>query len=281
MNQERENELKIIAGQIRKEGLDAVHTCSSGHIGGSFSVTDILTVLYFEKMKIDPKNPDDPDRDRFVLSKGHCTPALYPTLALRGFFPLADLKMFRHINGHLSGHAEMVHVKGVDMSTGSLGQGLSMAVGMALVGKADKKDYRIYAVMGDGEIAEGQIWEAAMSAAKYKLDNLCGFVDLNGLQIDGPTCEVMPNEPLDLKWAAFGWHVIKVDGHDIQALSEAIDLAATIKGKPTVILAKTVKGKGVSFMENQVCWHGKTPNEDQYQAARQELMDSLASMEGK
>ncbi|MEM1484514.1 transketolase [Oscillospiraceae bacterium PP1C4] len=280
MDQKRAKELAIIATNIRLAGLTAVHTCASGHIGGSLSIADILTVLYFEKLNVDPKDPKNPDRDRFVLSKGHCTPTLYGALALRGFFPAEDLKLFRSIDGHMSGHAEMHHVKGVDMSTGSLGQGLSTAVGMALAGKVDQKSYRVFAAMGDGEIEEGQIWEAAMSASKYKLDNLCGFVDVNGLQIDGTTNDVMPSEPLDKKWEAFGWNVIKIDGHDYIAISDAIDAAAACKGKPTVILAKTVKGKGVSFMENNAGWHGKAPNDEQYEQGKAELEATLKGLEG-
>lgn len=201
----------------------------------------------------------DPDRDRFVLSKGHCTPGLYPTLALRGFFPVEDLKMFRRIDGHMSGHAEMHHVKGVDMSTGSLGQGLSAAVGMALAGKMDHKDYRVYALLGDGELEEGQVWEAAMAAAKFRLDNLCAIVDVNGLQIDGRTADVMPSEPLDKKFEAFNWNVQSVDGHDFDALERAFAAAAACREKPTVLLARTVKGKGVSFGDD-AGWHGKAPN---------------------
>lgn len=280
MNEKRARELAVTAAKIRLGALEAVHTAASGHIGGSMSITDVLTVLYFEKMRIDPKNPQDPDRDRFVLSKGHCTPALYPTLALRGYFPTEDLKLFRSIEGHMSGHAEMHHVKGVDMSTGSLGQGLSVAVGMALAGKIDQKGYRVYAAMGDGEIEEGQIWEAGMAAAKYKLDNLCGIIDVNGLQIDGATADVMPSEPLDKKWEAFGWNVIKVDGHDIQAISDALDAAEKCAGKPTMILAKTVKGKGVSYMENNAGWHGKAPNDEQYEIGRAELQAALKELEG-
>lgn len=280
MNEKRARELAVTATKIRLAALDAVHTAASGHIGGSMSITDVLTVLYFEKMHINPQNPQDPERDRFVLSKGHCTPALYPTLALRGYFPTEDLKLFRSIEGHMSGHAEMRHVKGVDMSTGSLGQGLSVAVGMALAGKIDQKDYRVYAAMGDGEIEEGQIWEAGMAAAKYKLDNLCGVIDVNGLQIDGATAEVMPSEPLDKKWEAFGWNVIVIDGHDINAISDAFDAAAQCKGKPTMILAKTVKGKGVSYMENNAGWHGKAPNDEQYEIGRAELEAALKELEG-
>lgn len=280
MNEKRARELAVTAAKVRLAALDAVHTAASGHIGGSLSVTDVLTVLYFDKMHIDPKNPGDPERDRLILSKGHCSPALYATLALRGYFPVEDLKLFRSIEGHLSGHAEMHHVKGVDMSTGSLGQGLSIAVGMAIAGKMDQKNYRVFTVMGDGEIEEGQIWEAGMAAAKYHLDNLCGIIDVNGLQIDGATADVMPSEPLDQKWEAFGWNVIKVDGHDYGAISDALEAAEKCKGKPTMILAKTVKGKGVSYMENNAGWHGKAPNDEQYEIGRAELEAALKELEG-
>ena len=280
MNEKRAKELAATAAKIRLAALEAVHTAASGHIGGSLSVSDILAVLYFEKMRIQPENPQDPERDRFVLSKGHCSPALYATLALRGYFPKEDLKLFRSIEGHMSGHAEMHHVKGVDMSTGSLGQGLSVAGGMALAGKIDQKSYRVYAVMGDGEIEEGQIWEAGMAAAKYKLDNLCGIIDVNGLQIDGATADVMPSEPLDKKWEAFGWNVIKVDGHDVAAIADALDAADQCKGKPTMILAKTTKGKGVSYMENNAGWHGKAPNDEQYETGKAELEAILKGLEG-
>ena len=273
--------LEVVAAKGRLLGLDMVYDCASGHLGGSFSAMDALTVLYFDVMNVDPQNPANPDRDRFVLSKGHCTPALYPILAQRGFFPEEDLKLFRSIDGHMSGHAEMNHVKGVDMSTGSLGQGISAAVGMALAGKMDKKDYRVYSILGDGEIEEGQVWEAFMAAAKYDLDNLCAVIDVNGLQIDGKTADVMPTEPLDKKMEAFGWNVIPVDGHDLAALSAAFEQAKTVSGKPTVLLAKTVKGKGVSFMENDAGWHGKAPNAEQYEKARAELVAALAEKEGK
>ena len=223
--------LERVAAKGRLLGLDMVYHCASGHLGGSFSAMDVLTVLYFETMHIDPAAPQDPDRDRFVLSKGHCTPALYPILAQRGFFPEEDLKLFRSIDGHLSGHAEMRHVKGVDMSTGSLGQGISAAVGMALAGKLDGRSYRTYALLGDGEIEEGQVWEAFMSAAKYELDGLCAVIDVNGLQIDGRTADVMPSEPLDEKLAAFGWHVIKVDGHDVEAIAAAFEAAAQVSSR--------------------------------------------------
>ena len=279
MEQKQIRELSITAAKARILGLEMVHRAASGHIGGSLSCMDILTLLYNGVMRIDPKNPKDPDRDRFVLSKGHCTPALYPVLALRGYFPTENLEMFRRVEGHLSGHAEMTHVPGVDMSTGSLGQGISTAVGMALAGKIDKKNYRVYVVMGDGEIAEGQAWESFMSAAKYELDNLCVVIDVNGLQIDGATKDVMPTEPLDEKLEAFGWKVLKADGHNFSALQDAFSEAKTVKGQPTVILAKTVKGKGVSFMENDAGWHGKAPNDEQYAQADAELKAHLAEVE--
>ena len=274
-------QLAILAAKARLLGLDAVHTAASGHIGGSLSAIDAITTLYFGVMNVDPDHPQDPDRDRFVLSKGHCTPALYPVLAQRGFFPEEDLKLFRSVEGHLSGHAEMRHVKGVDMSTGSLGQGISVAVGMALAGKMDQKNYRVYAVLGDGEIEEGQVWEAFMSAAKYKLDNLCAVIDVNGLQIDGKTADVMPTEPLDKKLEAFGWHVIPVDGHDLAALSAAFDQAKANTGAPTVLLAKTVKGKGVSFMENNAGWHGKATKPEEFEIAMTELKAALAELEAE
>ena len=274
-------QLAIMANRARLLALDAVHTASSGHIGGSLSIVDALTTLYFNVMNVDPAHPQAPDRDRFVLSKGHTTPALYSVLALRGFFPVEDIKLFRSIKGHYSGHPDMRHVRGVDMSTGSLGQGLSAAVGMALAGKLSKKSYRVYAACGDGEIAEGQIWEAAMSAAKYHLDNLCIMVDVNGLQIDGATADVMPSEPLDKKFEAFNWNVIHVDGHDYDALVKAFTEAETVKGKPTALLLKTVKGKGVSFMENNAGWHGKAPNDEQYEQAKAEVEAKLAELEGK
>ncbi|WMJ82661.1 transketolase [Oscillospiraceae bacterium LTW-04] len=280
MEQSRIRELAITATKARLAALKAVHTCASGHIGGSLSAMDMLTVLYFETMKVDPANSKNPNRDRFVLSKGHCTPALYSVLALRGFFPASDLDLFRSVEGHMSGHAEMHHVNGVDMSTGSLGQGLSAAVGMALAGKIDQKDYRVYAMMGDGEIAEGQIWEAGMAASKYELDNLCGIIDVNGLQIDGATKDVMPSEPLDKKWEAFGWKVFKVDGHDYAAIKAVLDEAKTVKGQPVMILANTVKGKGVSYMENNYAWHGKAPNDELYEQGKAELEAFLKGLEG-
>lgn len=271
--------LELTAAKGRRLGMEMVFRAASGHIGGSFSAMDILTELYFEEMRIDPAAPRAPGRDRFVLSKGHCTPALYSILALRGYFPEKDLELFRSIKGHMSGHPDMAHVPGVDMSTGSLGQGISAAVGMAIAGKLDRMDYRVYALLGDGEIEEGQVWEAAMSAAKYKLDNLCAIVDVNGLQIDGRTADVMPSEPLDAKFAAFNWHVIKVDGHDFDALRAAFAEARQVKGQPTVLIAKTVKGKGVSFMENDAGWHGKAPNAEQYEKAVAELDAAVKRLE--
>ncbi len=271
--------LELTAAKGRRLGMEMVFRAASGHIGGSFSAMDILTELYFEEMRIDPAAPRAPGRDRFVLSKGHCTPALYSILALRGYFPEKDLELFRSIKGHMSGHPDMVHVPGVDMSTGSLGQGISAAVGMALAGKLDGAPYRVYALLGDGEVEEGEVWEAAMSAAKYGLDNLCAIVDVNGLQIDGRTADVMPSEPLDRKFAAFNWHVIRVDGHDLDALRAAFAEARQVKGQPTVLIAKTVKGKGVSFMENDAGWHGKAPNAEQYEKAMAELDAAVKRLE--
>ena len=274
-------QLAITATKARILAMDMVHTAASGHIGGSLSALDALTVLYFNKMNVDPQDPRNPNRDRFVLSKGHCSPALYSTLALRGFFPVEDCKLFRSIKGHMSGHAEMHHVPGVDMSTGSLGQGISVAVGMALAGKVDGKDYRVYTLLGDGECQEGQVWEAAMSAAKYKLDNFCAIIDHNGLQIDGSNDEVMPIMPLDKKFEAFNWNVLVINGHDYEALNAAYDQAAAFKnGKPTAIILETVKGKGVSFMENDAGWHGKAPNDEQYAVADAELKAYLKELEG-
>lgn len=273
-------QLAIKANEARILGLTMVHDAASGHPGGSMSCMDLVTALYFNVMHVDTQNPQDPDRDRFVMSKGHCSPALYPVLALRGFFPVDELHMFRRIDGHMSGHVEMHHVRGVDMSTGSLGQGVSAAVGMALGGKLNHKDYRVYAVMGDGELDEGQGWEAFMSAAKYKLDNLCVIVDVNGLQIDGATKDVMPLEPLDQKFAAFGFHVITINGHDFDQILSAYQQAAATNGQPTVILAKTVKGKGISFMENDAGWHGKAPNDEQLAQAVSELKAKIKELEG-
>ena len=260
-------ELEKMAKQVRKGIIEAVYSNQSGHPGGSLSVADILTVLYFKEMNIDEKNPDWDNRDRLVLSKGHCSPALYSCLANRGFFPVEDLKTFRNINSYLQGHPDKNKVPGVDMTTGSLGQGLSVANGMAIAGKMDNKGYRVYCILGDGEIEEGQIWEAAMTSNKYKLDNLCVIVDNNNLQIDGTIEEVMSSYPIDEKFRSFGFEIIKIDGHDIEEIIKAFEVAKNIKGKPTCIIAKTVKGKGISYMENQVGWHGKAPNEEQYKEA--------------
>lgn len=281
MDTQKLNELRLMAAKARLLAVEAVHTAASGHPGGSLSCLDALTALYFSEMNIDPIRPDWDERDRFVLSKGHCSPALYSVLALRGYCDVEDLKLFRSIKAHMSGHPDMRHVPGVDMSTGSLGQGLSAAVGMAIAAKLNKKDYRTYVICGDGEIAEGQIWEAAMAAAKWKLDNLCVFVDVNGLQIDGATADVMPSEPLDKKFAAFNWNVIKINGHDFEEILSALAKARETAGMPTVILMNTIKGKGVSFMEGNYGWHGKAPNAEQFAQAKEELETIINELEGK
>ena len=272
-------ELQKMAVEVRKGIIDGVHSAKAGHPGGSLSAADIFTYLYFEEMNIDPKNPKDPNRDRFVLSKGHCAPILYAVLALRGYFPTEELQQLRSIKAHLSGHPDMKYVPGVDMSTGSLGQGLSTAVGMALSAKIQGKRFRSYAICGDGEVAEGQIWEAIMAAAKWDLDNLCVFIDVNGLQIDGATKDVMPTEPLDKKLEAFNWHVIKIDGHDFAQILAALAEARGTKGRPTAILMATIKGKGVSFMENQAGWHGKAPNADEFAIAKAGLEAKIKELE--
>ena len=272
--------LKHEAAMIRLGILDGVHAAASGHPGGSMSIAEILTYLYFVEMKVDPKNPKWEDRDRFVLSKGHCAPGLYAALAEKGYFPKEDLKTFRNVDSYLQGHPDMKGVPGVDMSSGSLGLGISTACGMALSGKIYNKDYRVYSVLGDGEIEEGQVWEAAMFAAHYKLDNLCFILDLNGLQIDGPIAEVMDSTPIDKKFEAFNWNVITIDGHDYDQIRNAIKEAHSVKGKPTMIIAKCVKGKGVSFMENQAGWHGVAPNDQQYEQAMSELKAALSEPEG-
>ena len=273
--------LKILAAKIRKHAIEGVYSAASGHPGGSLSIADLLALLYFEVMNIDPKHPKDENRDRLVLSKGHCAPALYGALAERGYFPVEDIKTLRQIDSYLQGHPDMKGVPGVDMSTGSLGQGISAANGMAIAGKMDNKDYHVYAILGDGELEEGQVWEAAMFAAQYKLDNLTAFVDFNGLQIDGKITDVMSPCPIDEKFRAFGWDVQVVDGHDPDALREAVSAAAKVCGKPSVIIMKTTKGKGVSFMENEVSWHGSAPNEEQYKQAMAELDSALNELEGK
>ena len=265
-------ELEQIAKKVRLGIIDAVYYGKSGHPGGSLSIADILTVLYFDEMNIDNENPNWEDRDRLVLSKGHCSPALYSCLANRGYFPVEDLKTFRNINSYLQGHPDRKHIPGVDMSTGSLGQGLSSANGMAISAKLDKKDYRVYCILGDGEIEEGQVWEAAMTANKYKLDNLCVIIDNNNLQIDGTIDEVMSAKPIDDKFRSFGFEIIKIDGHNMEEIKSAFEVARNVKEKPVCIIANTVKGKGVKFMENQVDWHGKAPNEEQYKEAVNDII---------
>ncbi len=265
-------ELQKTANEIRKSIVTSVHSAKAGHPGGSLSATEVFTYLYFEEMHVDPKNPKDPDRDRFVLSKGHTAPGLYATLAERGFFPKEDLVTLRQIGSHLQGHPCMQHTPGLDMSSGSLGQGISAAVGMALAGKIDKKDYRVYTLLGDGEIQEGQVWEAAMFAGAKKLDNLVVIVDNNGLQIDGNIADVNSPYPIDKKFEAFNFHVINVeDAHDFDQLRAAFDEAKGVKDVPTAIIVKSVKGKGVSFMENNAGWHGKAPNDEEYAIAMEEL----------
>ncbi len=271
MKLENVEELEKQAKVIRRGVIDQVYKAGSGHPGGSLSISDIMTVLYFNELNIDEKNPKWEDRDRVVLSKGHCVPALYSCLANRGFFDVSELAGFRKIESSLQGHPDMTKVPGVDMSTGSLGQGLSVAVGMALAGKLDKRNYRVYCLLGDGEIEEGEVWEAAMSANKYKLDNLCVIVDNNNLQIDGSIEEVMSSYPIDEKFKSFGFQIIKIDGHNIEEIKSAFEVAKNVKEKPVCIIAKTIKGKGVSFMENKVEWHGKAPNEEQYKIAMEEL----------
>ena len=264
-------ELQKVANEVRKDIVTAVHAAKAGHPGGSLSAADVFTYLYFEEMNIDPKDPKKADRDRFVLSKGHTAPGLYSVLAERGYFPKEDLKTLRHLGSYLQGHPDMKHIPGVDMSSGSLGQGLSVAVGMAAAGKFDKKDYRVYALCGDGEIQEGQIWEAAMWAGFKKLDNLVVIVDNNNLQIDGSIDAVCSPYPIDKKFESFNFHVINIDGNDFDEIKRAFDEARTTKGMPTAIIAHTVKGKGVSYMENSVGWHGKAPNDEEYAVAMEDL----------
>ena len=265
-------ELQITANEVRKGIVTAVHSAKAGHPGGSLSAADIFTYLYFEEMNIGPKNPKKPDRDRFVLSKGHTAPGLYSTLAQRGYFPVEDLKTLRHLGSYLQGHPDMKHIPGVDMSSGSLGQGISAAVGMALSAKLTNDDYRVYTLLGDGEIQEGQVWEAAMFAGFRRLDNLVVIVDNNGLQIDGPVDQVCSPYPIGEKFKAFNFHVIDLtDGNDMDQIADAFKEARNTKGMPTAIIAHTVKGKGVSFMENQVGWHGKAPNDEEYAVAMEDL----------
>lgn len=275
MEQSKLNELKRHAAAVRLGVLDGTHAAASGHPGGSLSIADVVTYLYFEEMNVDPKNPHAADRDRLVLSKGHTAPALYAVLAEKGYFPKEDLLTLRQADSYLQGHPDMKHTPGVDMTTGSLGLGVSAACGMALAAKIDKKDYRTYAIIGDGESEEGQVWEAAMFAAHYKLDNLCFILDLNGLQIDGKITDVMNPTPHDKKFEAFGFNVISADAHDFESLESAFRAARECHGKPTAIIVHSVKGKGVSFMENQVGWHGKAPNDAEYAEARAEILASL------
>lgn len=267
--------LEQAARNARITAIKAIHAAGSGHPGGSLSAMDIITALYFEEMNIDPENPHDPQRDRFVLSKGHAAPALYSVLAERGYFPKEDVLTLRKLGSPFQGHPNMNKVPGVDMSTGSLGQGLSASNGMALAAKLDGRKTRVYTLMGDGEIQEGMVWEAAMTAAHYKLDNVTAFLDWNGLQIDGKNEDVMTITPIDKKFEGFGWNVLKIDGHDMEQIVDAVEKAKACKERPTIIIAKTVKGKGVSFMENEAGWHGKAPNDEQYEQAMKELGGEL------
>ena len=281
MNLQEKNQLQALACKVRMGVIEGTHSAKSGHPGGSLSAADMFTYLYFHEMNVDPKNPKWEDRDRFVLSKGHTAPGLYTALALKGFFPVEDMKTLRHIDSYLQGHPNMESVPGVDMSTGSLGQGISCAVGMALGLKLQGKSQRVYTLLGDGEIQEGQVWEACMSAAHYQLDNLCVIVDNNGLQIDGSIKDVMSPYPIVPKFEAFGFHVIAIDGHNFDEIEKAVNEAKAAKGQPTAIVMKTIKGKGVSFMEDQAGWHGKGPNDAEYEQAMSELKAQLAELEGK
>lgn len=281
MDKLKQKQLKITACKVRQGIIEAVHGAKSGHPGGSLSIADVLTYLYFEKMNIDPKEPKKSDRDRFVLSKGHAAPALYSVLANRGFFSVNELKNLRHIGSFLQGHPDMKNIPGVDMSSGSLGQGISAACGMALSAKHFGDNFRVYTMVGDGESEEGQVWEAAMFAAAKKLNNLVAFVDINGLQIDGTVEEVNSPLPLDEKFAAFGWNIIVIDGHDFEQIENALNTANEETERPTAILMNTTKGKGVSFMENQVGWHGSAPNDEQYEIAMAELKKTLSKLEAE
>ena len=275
MNAQERKDLQVTAAKVRLGIIEGVFHAKSGHPGVSLSAADLFTYLYFKEMNIDPQNPKNPDRDRFVLSKGHCAPGLYATLAQRGYFDEKELQSLRHIGAMLQGHPDMKGTPGVDMSSGSLGQGISAAVGMAFAGKLDKKDYRVYTLLGDGESEEGQVWEAAMFAGHHQLDNLCVILDYNGLQIDGPVAEVGGPAPFEPKFEAFGFETITVNGNDFDELEKAFDAARACKGKPFAIIAKTTKGKGVSYMENQVGWHGKAPNAEEYEVAMKELKENL------
>ena len=279
MNAQERKYLQVTAAKVRLGIIEGVFHAKSGHPGGSLSAAELFAYLYGKELNVDPKNPKDPDRDRFVLSKGHCAPGYYAALALKGFFPMEELQSLRHIGAMLQGHPDMKHTPGVDMSSGSLGQGVSAAVGMALAGKMDHKSYRVYTLLGDGECEEGQVWEAAMFAGHHGLDNLCVIVDNNGLQIDGPVSKVGGPEPFDEKFLAFGFEVTTIDGNDLDQIEAALEQARACKGKPFAIIMKTVKGKGVSFMENQVGWHGKAPNKDEYEIAMKELEENLEVLE--
>ena len=279
MNTEKKKELMRLAAHIRMDILTEVYSANSGHPGGSLSIADTLAYLYSEILRVEPENPDCPDRDRFVLSKGHTAPALYAVLAERGFIPKEDLTGFRNINSYLQGHPDMKHTPGCDMTSGSLGLGISAAAGMALGAKVQGKDFRVYAMLGDGELAEGQVWEASMFSAHYKLDNLCAFVDWNGLQIDGRIVDVMNSTPIDKKFRAFGWYVQVINGHDFDQLEKAVNNAKKTKGRPSVIILKTIKGKGVSYMEDKASWHGAAPNEEQYKLGMAELHAALEAID--
>lgn len=281
MNAEKIKALSLHAANVRKMALEAVYSAGAGHPGGSLSAADILTYLYMEEMNVNPDEPKAADRDRFVLSKGHCSPALYGVLAERGFIPKEDIKTFRHADSYLQGHPDMKGVPGVDMSTGSLGQGISAACGMAKAAKLNGKDYRVYTMLGDGECEEGQVWEAAMFAAHYKLNNLIAFLDFNGLQIDGDITKVMNPTPFDKKFEAFGWNVIRINAHDFNLIEAAVNEAKSVEDKPTLILADSIKGKGVSFMENKAEWHGAAPNKEQYEQAISELDAYINEIGGK
>ncbi|HHX57455.1 MAG TPA: transketolase [Clostridiales bacterium] len=280
MDQMIKKQLEITACKVRMGVIEATYNAKSGHPGGSLSISDLLTYLYYVKMNVDVKNPKMHERDRLVLSKGHCAPGLYSVLAQKGFFDESELKKLRHIGAMLQGHPDMKGTPGVDMTTGSLGQGISAACGMALSGKVSNDDYKVYAILGDGELEEGQVWEAAMFAAHYNLDNLIAIIDNNGLQIDGKITEICSPEPITDKFAAFGWHVITMNAHDFEDMERAFNEAEKISGKPVAIIQKSVKGKGVSFMENQVSWHGQAPNEEQYKQAMLELSEELKGLEG-
>ena len=280
MTAQEKKQLQVTACKVRMGIIESTHAAKCGHPGGSLSAADMLTYLYFRELRVDPSNPQWADRDRFVLSKGHCAPGLYAALAHRGFFPVEDLLTLRKVGSYLQGHPNMNSVPGVDMSTGSLGQGISAACGMALAGTLKKQDYRVYTLLGDGEIQEGQVWEACMFASHYHLDNLCVIVDNNGLQIDGDVAKVMSPYPIDAKLEAFGFHVRMIDGHDFDAIEQALNEAKTITGKPSAIVMHTVKGKDVSFMENNAGWHGVAPNDAQYEQAMAELKEKLTALEG-